>query len=141
MRRRLDSRTAQIGNVSPKRSARALAAWLVSKVSRVTGAREALRSQCPVNDLVVIDGQPLVAWRVIEDVHEYCSARPVSGGLALDPLGARPGDDVVKDRERVGGARHAGLAVNKLAKPLGNEPEDTRGRKKTRQPADSIPTG
>jgi hypothetical protein len=49
-----------------------------------------LRGQCPVDDLVVVDGQPFVAWRVIEDIHEYCSACPVAGGLAQDALGAGP---------------------------------------------------
>lgn len=44
------------------------------------------------------------------------------------------------DTSQAARARNAGLTVNKLTKPLGDEPEDTRGKKKMQQPAGSAQT-
>ena len=48
---------------------------------------EALRCQRPVDDLVIVDEQPLMARRVEEDVHERCPACPVGGWLPQDSPG------------------------------------------------------
>jgi hypothetical protein len=57
----------------------------------------------------------------------------IDRALAAQGLTGAPVAMLTFDTSQAARARHAGLAVKKLAKPLGDEPEDTR-RKKTRQP-------
>ena len=59
----------------------------------------------------------------------------IDRALAAQGLAGSPVTLLTYDTSQAARGRHAGLAVNKLAKPLGDEPEDTRGKKKARQPA------
>ena len=59
----------------------------------------------------------------------------IDRALAAQGLAGTPVTLLTYDTSQAARGRHAGLAVNKLAKPLGDEPEDTRGKKKARQPA------
>jgi hypothetical protein len=58
----------------------------------------------------------------------------IDRALAAQGLAGTPVTLLTFDTSQAARARHAGLAVNKLTKPLGEEPEDIRGKKKTRQP-------
>jgi hypothetical protein len=58
----------------------------------------------------------------------------IDRALAAQGLAGTPVTLLTFDTSQAARARHAGLAVNKLSKPLGDEPEDTRGKKKTRPP-------
>lgn len=62
----------------------------------------------------------------------------IDRALAAQGLAGTPITLLTFDTSQAARARHAGLAVNKIAKPLGDEPEDTR--KKTRQPTPGVPT-
>jgi hypothetical protein len=57
----------------------------------------------------------------------------IDRALAAQSTAGSPVTLLTYDTSQAARARHAGLAVNKLTKPLGDEPEDTRG-KKARQP-------
>lgn len=59
----------------------------------------------------------------------------IDRALAAQGLAGVPVTLLTFDTSQATRARNAGLAVNKLTKPLGDEPEDTRSRKKARQPA------
>jgi hypothetical protein len=59
--------------------------------------------------------------------------------LAAQGLAGAPVTLLTFDTSQAARARNAGLTANKLAKPLGDEPEDTRG-KKTRQSAAGAQT-
>jgi hypothetical protein len=63
----------------------------------------------------------------------------IDRALAAQGLAGAPVTLLTFDTSQAARARNAGLAVNKLAKPLGDEPEDTRG-KKARQPAAGTQT-
>jgi hypothetical protein len=63
----------------------------------------------------------------------------IDRALAAQGLAGVPVTLLTFDTSQAARARHGGLAVNKLAKPLGEEPEDTRS-KKTRQPAAGAQT-
>ena len=53
----------------------------------------------------------------------------IDRALAAQGLPAHPVTLLTFDTSQAARARHAGLAVNKLTKPLGEEPEDTRKKK------------
>jgi hypothetical protein len=53
--------------------------------------------------------------------------------FAAQGLAGAPVTLLTFDTSQAARARNAGLTVNKLVKPLGDEPEDTRGKKKTPQ--------
>lgn len=53
----------------------------------------------------------------------------IDRGLAAQPLAGIPLPLLTFDASQSSRARHAGLTVMKLAKPLGEEPQDTRDRK------------
>jgi PIN domain-containing protein len=57
----------------------------------------------------------------------------IDRALAAQGLAGAPVTLLTFDTSQAARARNAGLAVNKLAKPLGDEPEDTRSKKKARQ--------
>lgn len=57
----------------------------------------------------------------------------IDRALAAQSTASSPVTLLTYDTSQATRARHIGLAVNKLAKPLGDEPEDTRGKKKARQ--------
>lgn len=54
----------------------------------------------------------------------------IDRALAAQSIAGLPITLLTYDTSQGARARHAGLAVNKLTKPLGDEPEDTRGKKK-----------
>lgn len=58
----------------------------------------------------------------------------IDRALAAQGLADAPVTLLTFDTSQAARARNAGLAVNKLTKPLGDEPEDTRDKKKARQP-------
>jgi hypothetical protein len=58
----------------------------------------------------------------------------IDRALAAQSTAGSPVTLLTYDTGQAARARHAGLAVNKLTKPLGDDPEDTRGKKKARQP-------
>jgi hypothetical protein len=57
----------------------------------------------------------------------------IDRALAAQGLAGAPVTLLTFDTSQAARARNAGLTVNKLTKPLGDEPEDTRGKKKARQ--------
>jgi hypothetical protein len=59
----------------------------------------------------------------------------IDRALAAQGLAGAPVTLLTFDTGQAARARHAGLSVNKLTKPLEDEPEDARGKKKARQPA------
>jgi hypothetical protein len=63
-------------------------------------------------------------------LRRYCELQVCSG---WPDSNRRPVTLLTFDTSQAARARNAGLAVNKLTKPLGEEPEDIRG-KRTRQP-------
>jgi len=58
----------------------------------------------------------------------------IDRALAAQGLAGVPVTLLTFDTSQAARARNAGLSVNKLTKPLGDEPEDTRSKKKVRQP-------
>jgi hypothetical protein len=58
----------------------------------------------------------------------------IDRALAAQSTASSPVTLLTYDTSQAARARHAGLAVNKFTKPLGDETEDTRGKKKARQP-------
>ena len=83
---------------------RGRSSWTFSTTRLVT-------SDCPINDDEIINR-----------------------ALAAQNTASSPVTLLTYDTSQAARARHAGLAVNKLTKPLGRETEDTRGKKKARQP-------
>ena len=59
----------------------------------------------------------------------------IGRALAAQGLAGAPVTLLTFDTSQAARARNAGLAVNKLTRPIGDEPEDTRGKKKAHQPA------
>ena len=57
----------------------------------------------------------------------------IDRALAAQSTAGSPVTLLTYDTSQAARARHAGLAVNKLTKPLGDEPEDTRNKKKAHQ--------
>lgn len=58
----------------------------------------------------------------------------IDRALAAQSTAGSPVTLLTYDTGQAARARRAGLTVNKLTKPLGDEPEDTRGKKQTRRP-------